>query len=200
MVDTSDDLLLAAGKALQVWGGLEILISKMFATISDIPGQQKGSAVCDSVISFETRMDMLDVLMKFETIEPLELETWLRFSAKLRKKYKKRHELAHFSIFTMHRGSPQDETSTVYTLSPFLTYGSLINGEIRHLSAEQIRERAASFRELTQALTWFECEASARRGFPGGNRWPVSPLIVRLRELAAQILEERKNKQIQVRQ
>jgi hypothetical protein len=125
--------------------------------------------------------------MQHEAIYGLESEMWAKLSAKLSRSYKKRHELAHFSI--------NFDAAEKPVISPFLTDSKLISGTVRHLTLEQIRERSQKFIELHMAVAWFSQRAFWRRAQPDKDPPQDSPepqLVTRLRALATQSLEERR--------
>ena len=106
-------------------------------------------------------------------------------SGKLLASYKKRHQVAHFSI---------RESKGVPHAAPFLTLTKLwLTGETL-LSAEEIEERAEHFTSLARAITWFNIRAVHRRVQSETNQ-PIppqeDPFVVRLRELAVQNLAEK---------
>lgn len=191
MSHPSDGLLLAVGQALQTWGALENNLTDMFANLSDIPHRGKAFALFDTIISFETKADVIDTLMSIEKLTALEHETWRRFSAQLRKHYKKRHEIAHFGLV----GDTTKEGDVRYKLSPFLSLGGIVRGQVRTLTTKEIQARKAKFLDLNGALWWFSMDVETRRGRRPSNPMQAPPLVLRLRELAAQILEERERKQ-----
>src|SRR5262245_49679864 len=109
MGNPTDDLLLAVGHALRTWGMFELMLAQLFGMLSDYSDYKKAYAIFETIISFETRVDILDALMALEGLTPLEHETWRRFSSKIRKNHKKRHELAHFSVLNyVHQETGQE--------------------------------------------------------------------------------------------
>ena len=182
-------ILLAVGQALRQWSAVEVGLAGIFAILADIPDPMKAHRIIDAIVSFDARLDVVDALMSEEALTPLELETWKRAAAKLKKQYKKRHELAHFSIVnTISNGKDN------IRLSPFLTYGQFLRDELRYLTVPEIDARRKGFGELVAALMWFQAEAGKRRVPRPSNPMPEPPLIVRLKESATQILEERARK------
>ena len=154
------------------------------SVLSDIPDQDKSQAVFDTIISFETRLALCDRLMAFEDADEVEAEMWSRMSAKLLKKYKKRHELAHFSIVPFYNGKA--------AISPFFTGDKFRTETARYLTIDQIKERSRDFIDLHMAVFWFKNKAFFRR-FPKaradqGRATPEPDLVQRLRELAIQNL------------
>jgi len=148
-------LLSGVGGALANWSMVELQMGLLFTILSDIPDRDKAVAIFDGVISFDTRLAILDRLMRFETdLSETEAEMWTRLSQRLSKFYKKRHELAHFSL---------SESGGKLAIAPFLTYEKLFNKSVRYLSVEQVAERGEKFTELESALSWFMVRVCQRR-------------------------------------
>jgi len=188
IADSVEELFSAIGGALHQWSGVEFALSGLFEIISGIPSPKKSNAVFDTIISFEVRVDIIDSLMTFETFSDLDRETWNKFAPKLKKKYKKRHEIAHFTIL------PNAE---VAALSPFYTFGTELRDEVKTLSSKEIRDRKESFAGFHQAVNWFKYEAMKRRRLIEDNPIPMPQPVVRCRESAALLLEERAHKKQQ---
>ena len=178
------DLLRAVGAGLSNWSIVELQLSKLFAILSGMD-QEKAHLVFDGIISFEIRLGICDRLMATEDVDEIEAEMWGRLSAKLTKFYKKRHELAHFSLSSLDGKS---------SIMPFLTYEKMFSATATRLDAKQIRERSRKFIELHLAVLWFYQWASIRRLQELGSARPVPvepSLVPQLRALAIQILEAR---------
>ena len=190
MATNDDHILLAVGQALKQWSAVETGIAALFAILCGFKDEMKAHRIIDAIISFDTRLDVTDALMGQEDIAPLEMETWKKLVLKLRKQYKKRHEVAHFSIVnTITHGVDN------LRLSPFLTYGHFARDDLRYITEEEIHARRKGFGDLFLALVWFQDAAYRRRGPRPGTPMQETPLIVHLKELAAQTLEERARKQ-----
>jgi hypothetical protein len=71
----------------------------------------------------------------------------------------------------------------------------MFTGDIKYLDVHQILERRDHFEEATKVVKWFDAAAQRRRGRPPNILEQEPPLLARLRESAAQILEERARKQ-----
>ena len=182
-----DAPLRAIGAALSNWSLVELQIASLFSTLSSIPDQRKSYAIFDGIVSFEVRLGLCDRLMEFETVDEVEAEMWRRLSARLGKFYKKRHQLAHFSMIQENDGN--------ITISPFFNWTKLNDGGGARLSVEDIRMRSDKFIELHMAVCWFIQRAVYRLAEPS----PVElldlqepPLVPRLRDAAIQILEAKK--------
>lgn len=167
---------------------VELALSNLFAQISNSQDQNRAHALFAAILSFDARLAVCDRLMGLETLSDLDREMWAKMSARLSKYYRKRHELAHFTI---------EPTEKAPRISPFYTYDKFIHETERYLTEADIRVRSEKFVELHMALGWFATEAFVRRSKMKSiqsreNEEP--PLVPRLRELAAQSLEERKQR------
>jgi hypothetical protein len=182
-----DEILRAIGQALSNWSAVELQLSALFNMISDIRDTDKAAALFSAIIAFDARLAVVDRLMSMEKADAIEMEMWARMSARLSKFYKKRHELAHFSV--------DHDAAENPVISPFLSLDKIFNQTRRHLTVVEISERSAKFIELHMTIHWFMNRAYARRASSKeGRERPLkeTPLVPRLRELASQILEERK--------
>jgi hypothetical protein len=195
MVDNRPELSVAIVEALAAWSAAEIELTQLFARLADLQTIQNGRyhkkahLIFDTIISFETRLDIVDALMAEEGLSELELETWNRCSARLRKLYKRRHSMAHFVLMGV---TTNDKAE--YQISPFFTIGAAMRQQAKSLSITQIMERRAHFHEMVLAISYFEWGALERRGLHLDNPMPEPPLVARFRALASQILEERGHK------
>ena len=188
--NSSSQLFTQLGLSLSSWSHVEMKMTALFSNISDMPGR-KAVALFDAIISFEVRLALLDRMMMFETVDDIDQEMWSRFSARLSKAYKKRHQLAHFAL-TVGQGE--------ISITPFISLDKIIGREgpaPPTLSASQIKLRTMRFIELSNALGWFMNRAAARRSEPGTHPLPT-PLelqtVAPLRELALQTLEAKKQR------
>ena len=184
---SNDALLRTVGASLSNWSLVELQLATLFTALTDMPDQNKANALFATIISFETRLAVCDRLMLLENVDELHSEMWVKMPARLSKFYKKRHELAHFSVGWDPSGEP--------TIQPFSTAEKIIYEKVRTLSLEQIRERSAKFIELHMAAGWFASCAFWRRVKSHEGPRPETgepPLVPRLRELATLSLDERK--------
>lgn len=183
---TRNDLLAALGEALHNWSSVEIQLATLFYTLSEIPRVDKGHAVFSAIVSFETRLDVVDRLVAMFPSSEIHKLKWAKLSSRLSKFYKKRHELAHFSL-----GSDKD----LQTINPFFSLDQYISRNVRHLTLSQVMERGDKFMELQAALHWFDQYYSiALQGYDEDriSNLQVPPLLIQIHALAAQSLEERK--------
>jgi hypothetical protein len=187
--DTSEphrdvELMAAIGGALGSWSQVETGLEVFFCHASGILSLEKATAVFGAIVAFEARLAVCDSIMAVEDVSDLEREMWARLSARIRKFYRKRHEVAHFSF--VFEGTPR--------ISPFFTWGKEHSKQVKYLSAAQISERALKFTSLSQAVGWFTNRAIERRGLKLGPRSQVveaARLIPHIRALAARTLEAR---------
>jgi hypothetical protein len=95
MADDRNQILVAVGDALENWSRVEIHLTNLFSTLSDLQDKRdiqinrKAHAIFDTIVSFETRLQVIDTPMAEERLSELDLETWARCSARLNKFYKK---------------------------------------------------------------------------------------------------------------
>ena len=171
------DVLAAVGSGLHAWSLVEMALADLFASLSESHPHE----VFGTIISFETRLAICDRLMSLTPLEPLEQAMWLKLSSRLSKSYKKRHELAHFTL-----GKDAKGNRVIY---PFLTTETWRLRNARILSESQIKERRQSFQYLEHAITWFSKQAvRSRMPLQASQMPPLEEplLVVRLRELASQ--------------
>src|SRR5688500_9204338 len=81
-------------RALSTWTMVEIGLETLFGNIADIPDPRKAQALFGTIVSFETRLAVVNRLMTLEQVDGVEAEMWNRMSHRLKKFYGKRHELA----------------------------------------------------------------------------------------------------------
>jgi len=153
----------------------------LFIVGSEIPNPVLAGAVFDAIVAFEARLSVLDATCAQSTrVSPENKEIWAALSARLRKQYKRRHELAHFSI--------ADEIATATRIAPFFTWNKHFQNGNKYLTVPQIHERTDRFNGIVKAVNWFTSEVQ-RAGLPKGHpgvQVPEPPLIVHIRELLAQ--------------
>lgn len=183
-------LLALVGLALSTWSQVERAMTELFSVISGMD-RKRAAILFDGIINFETRLSILDRMMALEPVDEMEAETWTRLSKRLGRFYKKRHELAHFALGCNDKGE--------WTVSPFLTFETIIFNEDqrKHLTTAVVSERNGKFVELALTIDWFTAQAVRRRPQSGiGLERQISepPLVARLRELAAQTLEDNRRR------
>jgi len=154
----------------------------VFYSISGIPTLAKAGAIFDAVVAFDARLAILDaaVANDEDLVTSEEKELWACLSAKLRKLYKQRHQVAHFSLI--------GDIGTAREISPYFTWNKAARNTAKSLSITQIFELSTKFNEASAAVTWFNAVLQHRKTPPERRRPLLAepPLIPRLRELAAQ--------------
>jgi hypothetical protein len=191
MKEDSQEYFAAVGRALSTWSVVEQHLTTMFHALAGIRDMAKSLAIFDTIISLETRLDVIDALMELENLSPLELETWNRCSARITKLHKKRHELAHFTLVAIASNNNVEKIR----LSPFHSFRRIVTQTTTYLDLGQLKEREEKFYELAQTVPWFFSEIQKNRGLLPSNPMQETALLGQLRVLAAQILEERARKQ-----
>jgi hypothetical protein len=176
-------LMAEVGNTLNSWSTVETGMGLLFNSLTGPANINKSYAIFDAVVSFEVRVAVLDAAIE---LEPLfteeEREVWACLSARLRKLYKKRHEVAHFTI--KEKLDPQNASA----ISPFFSWNKELRSTAKFLTAAQIRERADKFDQAALAVTWFNGILQPRVIPPKAptQPLPIPALIVRIRELLSQ--------------
>lgn len=158
-------------------------MSQLFWHVSGGTTLQKAEAIFDTVVSFETRIAILDAVVACdENLTDEEKVIWANLSTRLRKLYKKRHEVAHFGV-----SSPEDLVKGT-RIAPFFTWGKERSKTNKYLTHDQIMVRANAFTAASRAVSWFTSTAMRRRLplLPDAKPLQEPDLIVRIRELLAQ--------------
>jgi hypothetical protein len=163
----------AVGFALHSWSVVEEAMLRLFIALSDSP-EHKAKAAFLAIHSFETRLDVCHALIGLNKHTAPEQSLWNRLYARLRKFYKKRHEIAHFAFINATRvrnGKPTQSLSLV----PFWPTRTGEHG----LSLFEINERSRKFEDLAQAVYWFWllAEPKTRKKLVGDR--PLIPDLVR---------------------
>lgn len=180
----SDSVMAAIGWALGSWTQVESGMEVLFCHAAGLDEPLRASAIFNAIISFETRLAVCDSVMRFVS-DPVEAEMWSRLSARLRKFYKKRHEIAHFYPLHGEQG---------LRIAPFFTWEKEHDKKVHFLTQEQIDERGRKFNALAIAVGWFTNRAMERRGIVPGSHaqlYEASLLIPHIRELAIRSLSAR---------
>ncbi|MFN5129473.1 MAG: hypothetical protein ACK519_10665 [Sphingomonadaceae bacterium] len=146
-----DQLAAAVGYALDEWTQVEITLAFIFCSIFDdtktpLPSgytewsemsvtQRMLHSIMDAIIGFDTRIDVISAAVRDANISPLLKTIWGKLNARLKKKYKSRHQIAHFMILEIEEeGKP-----TCYRLTPFAT--STTTSEEVRLEASRVFRR-----------------------------------------------------------
>jgi hypothetical protein len=169
------------GAALASWSNVENNMGLLFNAASDLPDLEKAGAIFDAIVAFEARIAVLDATMANDrSFTEDEKELWACLSARLRKLYKKRHEVAHFSV-------PGPDVAHATAIAPFFTWNKHLRDTVKSLSIDQIAERSGKFMEAANAMSWFVNLAQRRKFLSPHHPPPLAepPLIVRIRELVA---------------
>lgn len=112
----------AVGKALDAWTKVEIAIEPLFACLSDAD-ELKAKIAMASIVSFQARLDVCNSLVaQSHASRELRLK-WHAITKRMSKKYKRRNEIAHFSVIDWRNA----DTGAITTcLIPYWTSGSFI--------------------------------------------------------------------------
>ncbi len=150
-------LLAAAGRCLQTWSGAELYLAHFFANLH-IPHSMGNDALdalraaFDAVVAFEARLQMVDTsVARSPLVDDLVREHWPRVSNRLAKKYKKRHAIAHFSVWR-----PGERGVKQWSIQPFPTF-TAVHQDLAPppLSLSDLEQRAESFAKLAEEVRDF---------------------------------------------
>jgi hypothetical protein len=174
-----EGLMASVGIALHGWAQTEVGLGALFTLVSGIPNVRQAGAIFDSIVDFRSRLAMLDAAFAHSNATTAdEQELWVCVTARLRKLYKRRHEIAHFGI-------ADPDLLAAQRISPFFTMNKFVEETQRYLTVAQILHRSSQFGDAGAAIYWFNRHISERvrpeKPFPGPDEEPL--LIVRIREL-----------------
>ena len=186
-----DQLALAAGKVLAEWSMVEAAVSFLFASLLDQtdvpvkdgivvwedeePSRRMGHTIISAIIGFPARVDVLSAVFDECDCEPELKSIWPGMAARLKKKYRSRHEAAHF-VITNHE---QEDGNWIPYLTPFAS--SIGSYSDKTLTVHDLHAKIDSFYELRLGLTWIMHEVEVARGRKKEPPLPVPPLIQRVR-------------------
>ena len=174
-------LMAQVGATLHAWNQVESAMGLVFLATSGISNFLKAGSIFDSVISFEARIAVLDAAVTHdEKLSADEKEVWLCLSAKLRKLYKKRHEVAHFSLLS-------EDMRDGERILPYFTWNKHARNSTKHLTLAQLAERSAKFTAASEAVTW-QSTLRRQKDLPPRANEPPTPtpqMILHIRELLA---------------
>ena len=161
----------AIGECITTWAmierGLTVLYCECVGSPVGSPNLWLHASIFDSVISIDTRLDMLERALELRTggvltakraTSPQYLSDWKRLRNQIRKKYDKRNEVAHCDI--SQRGMEDGSTMVRVLAYPTLTTGAL-GGNQKLLSIEQLRERIKLFEQLSGEIVTFTDQVRA---------------------------------------
>jgi len=177
------------GRALQEWSQVEDYLFQIFCEVCGIRDGVKAAAVFGSIVAFDARLRVVDTLMRLELKGTEHLPVWSRLAARLAKFYKKRHELAHFSVMTKKTGMPDGTQKVRVEFQPFYSMASAMTGRNKTLSSSEIELRIRHFEELREAVWYFATVFIQKRTPQLGFRLREPDLIRQLRTLDAQTPE-----------
>lgn len=158
------------GQCIMAWSMVERAICALYTQCVDAPPGGPApywlhAAIFDTVISIDARLDMIEAAIRmqgsrhFSDDLEIVLSEWTGLKNRLRKRYKRRNEIAHSDIAQGYsRDGKQDARLLVF---PTLT------GATKFLNSSELRLRASLFEQLAQDVMKFESRiASALRRPP----------------------------------
>jgi len=128
-------ILLRVGECLAAWSHVEHALQRLFVQIM-APDDANVPRVFSAVISFETRLAMVNALIERDTDAAFQ-ESWNATYNKLSLLHRRRHQVAHFTMVW-------NATEARYVLAPFFTWGKTPI-LAKQLTSQNLRARVASF-------------------------------------------------------
>ncbi|MDO6413080.1 hypothetical protein Q4F19_01675 [Sphingomonas sp. BIUV-7] len=190
-----DQLAAAVGFALSEWAEVEIVLTFILISVLDtgtephvegivacelLPeGQRMLHAGMGRLVAFDARLDFVSAVIEESSLADWIKGLWRGIASRLTKKYKSRHQIAHF-IICDEEGRDGRVRSVV---DPFPTSITSIGG--KRLSLSDVTTKLHNFRELKEALQWFGLAVEIDRKRQGGLLPPDPPLIARARQGAS---------------
>jgi len=160
-----DPIYLAVGRCLEKWSWVE---ENLALVLEGLVRHQKHGLLGTgfaAVRSFESKLNMVDEIAQ-RTLGKRRFAGWKSLYGKLDKKYRKRNQIAHFSIVLHGRTAPLDAR-----LHP---YWGISKGKSalknKGLTAADLEGRAESFTRLSSELLQFHNQLPKRR-----RQWKAAP-------------------------
>lgn len=190
-INTIEQIGQAVVAALAEWGLVEISLAHLFVALmddgsemeentlkpwGDVPlSRRKAHSIMDAVVSLETRLALISAVIIEELLLNDEGQViWGMLKARIMKKYKGRHQIAHFII---DRDQRTDSEQTY--LWPLATV--LLGPDAPRIGPTEIAGKEAAFKELRLALGYFIQQLEHAKGRFLGPPVPETALIARLR-------------------
>jgi hypothetical protein len=152
-VQSKEPIHLAVGRGIEAWSWVEL---NLCILLEGLLGQRRDNligAAFYAVVNFGSKLEMVDAVAQL-TLRGKRLRAWDALYERIRKKSKKRNEIAHFSI-VLHGNALSDDP-----LEPRVhPYWSVNKGtQVRKnegLTPKQLEERARSFIDLSIEILKF---------------------------------------------
>jgi hypothetical protein len=172
-------LSLNVGTCLMAWSQVEAYLAQLFSAAIASERPEDVDAAFAAVISFETRLAMLNAVVERSSDSAFK-SSWNSLFNKLTKLYKKRHEVAHFQIIY----HASEET---HFLHPFYTFGRPLR---QGLSSKDLFHRAVAFSRAVIRLDNLRLYLEHKQGKLAIDRVPGADPARLLRNPNARIREE----------
>jgi len=186
-----EQLAAGAGLALQEWTRVEMMLAHLFVSLLDrtrsapvsgtpweqVPQQRRlAHSLINSVVAFDARVDLVAAAIEESDLSDELNALWPPIEARLRKKYKSRHEAAHFLIEIQ---IYSDRPSEVF-LFPFAT--TVTSGAVKKLTRANLDHKAKQFIECGEALYWYRQRVELERGRRVARPIAEPALVQRVRQ------------------
>lgn len=185
-----EQIAAGAGLAIAEWSLVETALAFLFVSLLDRssvpvasgltmwadeePERRILHSLINSVIGFAARIDLVGAAMTEADVSDEIRFMWPSIASRLLKKYKSRHEVAHFHISNVE----MEPGKWVARLEPFATSVGSYSG--KRYDRHELDKKTETFRELRMALLWYRGEIEIERGREPERHAPIPPLIQRV--------------------
>jgi len=156
-------LYAAVGECLHAWSIVEAELTTLFVVMHERAWNDFDHplrAAFEAVISLEARLGMIKATAEADAaLRDSYPAHWTKLQSKLLKSYRKRHEVAHFTLVGRIRGA-----SRTHLIRPFFKWKDFNDQAGVELDLKQIEERKVAFYALTERVRQHVQHVGAKKG------------------------------------
>jgi hypothetical protein len=184
-----DEIARKTGWALSAWTQIEFQIAHLFSRISYIPNEEQSLAIMKTIISLDTRIDVVITLIDKSHLQNDLKPLLIRLLNKIKKQSKRRNYIAHFAIINVMEFT--EGMQWVAALIPFANPSLIYEGFPTKLNAKDIEEMRVRWLNIASCLEWFVKILSSDPETPKEHIPPEHELVTELRNSENQSREGR---------
>lgn len=159
------DLYAAVGECLHAWGCVESDISQLFMVVHGVKWDHYNHplrAAFEAAISLEVRLSMIAASFVADpAIDDEHQKVCIALCTKIKKSYRKRHEVAHFVLV----GRGGTNIPQTHAIRPFFNWNDFTqNTGKSELNLQQIEDRKLSFFRLSGRIRKFVSDTGFVKG------------------------------------
>ena len=163
--EQKSEILLAVGECLHTWSIVELEIGNLYMVFHGIRRDEFSHPIriaFEEIVSLEIRLAMMGAYAEADgSLRQSYLPHFQPLRARIMKLYKKRHEIAHFTL--VGRGDMEHPKILV---KPFFTWSNFIAKKGPELNAAQIVERELKFSAIIPRIKRHIQHIGAMRALP----------------------------------